>query len=158
MTRDARWPVRHSEVKKLKLHKKEIARRQIDTAIDLFLEGKDYLSVVTLAGAGEEIIGNLLKRAKRKNMGGHLLDLDKRISGGRDFKVMNQEINGFRNALKHANEPTEDLMEVAQDQEHAIAMLSRSLTNYSALEGSLSPKMEQFYVWLQQNRADLFTP
>jgi hypothetical protein len=142
----------------LKLHKKEIARRQIDTAIDLFLEGKDYLSMVTLAGAGEEIIGNLLKRARRKNMLGHLLDLDKRISGGREFTVVNQEINGFRNALKHANDPTEDLVEVVQDQEHAIAMLSRALTNYWALEGSLSPKMEQFYVWLQQNRAELLTP
>jgi len=142
----------------LKLHKKEIARRQIDSAIDLFLEGKDYLSVVTLAGVGEEIVGNLLKRAKRKNMLGYLLDLDKRISAGREFTLVNQEINGFRNALKHANDPTEDLMEVSQDQEHAIAMLSRALTNYCSLEGGLTPKMEQFYVWLQQNRTDLFTP
>ena len=142
----------------MKLHKKEIARRQIDSAIDLFLEGKDYLSVVTLAGVGEEIVGNLLKRAKRKNMLGYLLDLDKRISAGREFTLVNQEINGFRNALKHANDPTEDLMEVSQDQEHAIAMLSRALTNYCSLEGGLTPKMEQFYVWLQQNRTDLFTP
>ena len=142
----------------MKLHKKEIARRQIDAAIDLFLEGKNYLAAVTLAGAGEEIIGNLLKRAQRKNMVGHLLDLDKRISGGRDFTVVNQEINGFRNALKHANDPTEDLMEVVQEQELAIAMLSRALTNYCALEGGLSPKMEQFYDWLQQNRMDLLNP
>jgi len=142
----------------LKLHKKEIAGRQIDTAVDLFLEGKDYLSVITLAGAGEEIIGNLLKRGKRKNVVNHLLDLDKRISQGRDFIVVNQEINGFRNALKHATDPSEDLMEVIQDQEHAIAMLSRALSNYYALEGGLSPNMERFYTWLQQNRMDLFNP
>lgn len=142
----------------MKLHKKEIARRQIDTAIDLFLEGKDYLSVVTLAGAGEEIIGKLLKRARRRNMLDHLLDLDKRISRGREFTVVNQEINGFRNALKHATDPAEDLVDVAQDKEHAIAMLSRALTNYSALDASLSFKMEQFYAWLQNNRMDLFNP
>ncbi len=138
----------------MKLHKKEIARRQIDTAIDLFLQGKDYLSVVTLAGAGEEVIGNLLIRAKQKNILSHL----KRLLEGREFKVANQEINGFRNALKHANNPGEDLIDVAQDQEHAIAMLSRALANYSALERGLSPKMEQFYIWLQQNRKDLFNP
>jgi hypothetical protein len=142
----------------LKLHKKEIARRQIDTAIDLFLEGRDCLSVVTLAGAGEEIIGSLLRRAKCKNMISHILDLDKRLSGGRGFGVVNQEINGFRNTLKHANNPAEDLIEVAQDQEHAIAMLARALNNYHASEGRLSQKMEQFFVWLQHNRRDLFTP
>ena len=141
----------------MKLHKTEVARRQIDTAIDLFSIGKDHLSVVTLAGAAEEIVGELLRRAGRKNMLNHLLELDKRISGGRDFEVVNQEINSFRNALKHAKKPAEDLMEVVQDEEHAIAMLSRALANYSALEGKLSPKMEQFYVWLQQNRMDLFS-
>lgn len=141
----------------MKLHKTEVARRQIDTAIDLFLNGKDYLSVVTLAEAGEEILGSLLSRAGKKSMIAHLIDLDKKLSsGGRQFKIINQEINGFRNSLKHANDRTEDIIDVAEDQEHAIAMLARALTNYNELEGKLSVRMEQFYVWLRQNRSELF--
>ena len=84
----------------MKLHKTEVASRQIDTAIDLFLDGKDYLSVVTLAGASEEIVGSLIARAGKKSMIYHLIDLDKKLSrGGRQFKIVNQEINGFRNSL-----------------------------------------------------------
>jgi len=92
----------------MKLHKKEIAKRQIDTSIELFLTGKDYISVVTLAGAGEEILGKLLIRHSKKNMVDYLKELDKSISGGREFKIVNREINGFRNSLKHANDEIED--------------------------------------------------
>ncbi|OGW55625.1 MAG: hypothetical protein A2Y81_00360 [Nitrospirae bacterium RBG_13_43_8] len=141
----------------MNLHKREVARSQIDTAIDLFLDGKDYLSVITLAGAGEEILGSLIARAGKKRMIDHLIDLDKKLSkGGRQFKIINQEINGFRNSLKHADDPTEDIVDVVEDQEHAIAMLARALTNYHELEGKLSVKMEQFYTWLKQNRSELF--
>ena len=141
----------------MKLHKREVARRQIDTAIDLFLDGKDYLSVVTLAGAGEEILGSLITRAGKKRIIDHLIDLDKKLSkGGRRFKIVNQEINGFRNSLKHADDPTEDIVDVVEDQEHAIAMLARALTNFYELEGKLSVRMEQFYIWLKQNRSELF--
>jgi len=141
----------------MKLHKTEVARRQIDTAIYLFLDGKDYLSVVTLAGAGEEILGKLLARAGKKNMIDHLIDLDKKLSKkGRHYNIVNQEINGFRNSLKHANDPTEDIIDVAEDQEHAIAMLARAVTNYHELKGKLSLRMEQFYIWLKQNRSELF--
>jgi hypothetical protein len=140
----------------MKLHKIEVARQQIDTAIELFFGGKDYLSVVTLAAAGEEIIGNLLKRAQKKNMISHLIDLDRELSEGRSFEKVNQEINGFKNSLKHANQSAEDPIDVAESQEHALAMLSRALTNYHLHEGKLTPKMEEFYVWLQEKRPELF--
>jgi len=142
----------------MKLHKKEIAKRQIDTAIDLFLAGNDYLSVVTLSGAGEEILGKLLSRHSKKNMVDNLKELDKSLSGGREFKIVNQEINDFRNSLKHANDEAEDEIDVTEAQEHAIAMLARSLNNYYLFEGRLSSKMEQFLQWLLNNRPYLFKP
>jgi hypothetical protein len=140
----------------MKLHKKEIAKRQIDTAIELFLEGKDYLSVVTLAGAGEEILGKLLVRHSKKNMIDYLKELDRQLSGGREFKIVNQEINGFRNSLKHANDEADDEISIAEGHEHAIAILSRAITNYALFEGRLSSTMDQFLKWLRNNRPDLF--
>jgi seryl-tRNA synthetase len=139
------------------MHKVEVARRQIDSAIDLFLEDKDYLSVITLAGAGEEIIGNLLSRDQKKNMIDHLIALDKELTnGGRAFKEVNREINSFKNSLKHANQPAEDLLDVAESKDHAIAMLSRAMTNYGLLKGELTSKMEEFHIWLQKYRPELF--
>jgi hypothetical protein len=142
----------------MKLHKKEIAKRQIDTAIELFLAGKDYLSVVTLAGSGEEILGQLLVRHSKKNTVDYLKELDRRLSGGREFKIVNQEINGFRNSLKHANDEEEDEISVAEGQEHAIAMLARAINNYALFEERVSKKMAQFLQWLRDNRSDLFEP
>jgi hypothetical protein len=44
------------------LTKLEVAVHQLDVAIRLFLSG-DYLASLTLAGAAEEILGSLCKRA-----------------------------------------------------------------------------------------------
>ena len=38
----------------------EIATRQIDTACRIFISGEDFVSALTLAGAGEEVLGKVL--------------------------------------------------------------------------------------------------
>jgi hypothetical protein len=130
----------------LKIHKIEIAKRQIDVAIDLLRTDGDYLAIITLAGAAEEILGVLLKRQNKLAMVDHLKELDGKLSGGRPYKVFNDEINGIRNALKHAKFPDEDEIEV----EHcdAVAMLSRAVANYILLGGAESPKIIWFYEYL----------
>jgi hypothetical protein len=45
------------------LSSEEVALRQLEQAISLFLDERDFVSALTLAGAAEEILGNLLKRA-----------------------------------------------------------------------------------------------
>ena len=132
----------------MRLHKKEIAKRQIETALELFFEQKDFLSVITLAGASEEILGSLLRRVGKRSMMDHLVDLDKHMSGvGRDSKVVNEEVNGIRNSLKHANNPAEDELEV--DPEHAVAMLARAVANYTSLESDVTPAMYRLYEHLR---------
>ena len=37
-----------------------LAKGQLDTALDLFLDQKNYSSAITLAGAAEEIFGHAL--------------------------------------------------------------------------------------------------
>ncbi len=101
------------------------------------------MAVVTLASAAEEIFGNLLRRSDRLAMIDKIIDLDRRITGGRDFKVVNEEANGLRNALKHAKEPTDDEIEVSEHAPHA--MLARALVNYTLWGGELSAAMRQAY-------------
>jgi len=138
----------------MRLSKREIAERQIELALELFFDNKDSLGVITLAGAGEEILGKLLKRDGKKAMVDHICSLDKKLTGnGRDVKVVNQEINGIRNALKHANDPNEDEIEI--DSGHAEAMLARAVVNYTLFFEEATPLMLKFYEYLQMVYPDV---
>jgi len=78
----------------------------------------------------------------------HLVDLDKRLTGtGRGCKVVNEEVNGIRNNLKHANNADEDELDV--DPDHAVAMLARAIANYSSLDADIAPLMRRFYQHLK---------
>ena len=45
----------------------EIARLQLQTAVELFLSETNYISAITLAGAAEEIFGKMTKPIGKKN-------------------------------------------------------------------------------------------
>lgn len=139
----------------MRLHKIEIARRQIEVATNLYFSGGDFLAVVTLAGAAEEILGSLIKRKDEAAMIDHLMEVDKRLTGGRSRLIVNQEINGIRNALKHANNLNEDEIEIEEAGE-AIAMLSRAVVNYVLLnDGQATPSMVRVYEHLQTLHPDI---
>jgi hypothetical protein len=125
----------------IKIHKIEVARRQLETAINLFFTNGDVFAIITLAGAAEEIFGVFLKREDMCNMYYHLEELSKRKFGERDSKIVNNEINGIRNNLKHANDPTEDMVELLEEYD-ALGMLMRAIVNYSRLNnGDTTPDM-----------------
>lgn len=46
-----------------KYHKTEIAAQQLETAVKLFLNGKDLSSVITLASAAGSILSQLARNA-----------------------------------------------------------------------------------------------
>lgn len=128
--------------------KKCIALAQLETAVRLFLEEQDYFSVITLAGAAEEILGKLATRAGRDSsvtslkqaaLAIHLHLFDE---PGNEQEIADRA-NRARNALKHLDargNPTITL----DAREEAIDMLNRAIDNYWLLETSLTPVMEQF--------------
>lgn len=128
----------------MRLSKKEIARRQLEVAIDLWFTHGDVLAIITLAGAAEEILGKLVERHGQDSVMKHLIRLDIELTGGREFQVINEEVNGIRNALKHANNPLEEDVDVSP--EGAIAMLARALANYTLISnGELSEGMTRLH-------------
>jgi len=127
----------------MQVSKLDIAKRQLETAIDLHFTGGDYLAVITLAGAAEEILGKLLQRQGDRAMIDDLVELDRELTGGRPFEEIRKEANGARNSLKHANDPSED--QVTIDPGEAIAMLARAIVNYAWLTKSATPSMLRLY-------------
>jgi len=134
------------------LSKLVIAQRQLEVAARLYVDGADYLAVVTLAGAAEEILGSLLRRTGQEAMIDRIVEMDRELTGGRPFSVVNAEVNRARNALKHAREADEDT--VAIEPGEATAMLGRALVNYNRLAGQLSPAMLLVYQKLAAEVSD----
>lgn len=129
-------------------NRKHMALVQLETALTLYFEGKDYYSVISLAGAADEIFGQLLKAKGIDNslegMKKSAVAIHKQLTGESiDGSAIAQRANLARNSLKHweAGQPlivNFDAREEAQD------MLNRAVDNYWALEYQLTPAMEQF--------------
>ena len=135
----------------MKLHKTEIARHQIDTAIDLFLEDRDFISALTLAGAGEEVTGKLIERAGGKNMLQKLHAWYEETTGEEiKFGEFAKNTNFTRNTLKHANNAEEDELELQRWE--TVQMRMRAMTNYKELVGEPSEKMKVMAGWIAKNK------
>jgi hypothetical protein len=135
----------------VRIHQIEIARTQVETAIDLFLSGKDFLAALTLAGAAEDILGKLVQREGKKNMLENLHGWYQETTGEKiGFGEFAKKANFTRNTLKHANAENEDEIEVFRWE--AVQMIMRALFNYKQLVGNPTEKMLVFNAWLQKNK------
>ncbi len=127
--------------------RKDLALSQLETALRLFEEGEQLASVITLAGAADEIFGKYLTASGRESS---LQSLVKAVSAihmrlyGEPTapRHIADRANHARNNLKHYDEDADivklDLAEEARD------MLNRAVDNYWSLEEKLTPAMEAF--------------
>jgi len=128
--------------------KHSIALSQVETALRLYDEGQDLFSVITLAGAAEEIFGRLLEERGDDNS---LDSLTKGASAihralfGEDAgaSVFARRANRAKNALKH-HDPSQPRAVTLNLREEATDILDRAITNYWRLENSLTPAMASF--------------
>jgi hypothetical protein len=133
----------------------EIAQRQLDTAIRLFLEGKDLFSVVTLAGAADEILGKALEHRGLTSALTNMSEIEARVSAAFDdssstAREIRDRANYARNHLKHHDDPDAATVTVDIRQE-AIDMLSRAFDNATMLDGPWSPEMYQYNEWFLEH-------
>ena len=129
--------------------RRNMALAQLDRAIALYFENADFYSVITLAGAADEIFGQILKAKGREP---HLESIKtavveiSRLGFGRVIEPSKvaERANFARNALKHWSEG-QPLIVDFDAAEEAKDMLERAISNYWALESRLSPNMERFH-------------
>ena len=122
------------------LTKLEVATRQLDVAIRLFLEG-DYLSSLTLAGAAEEILGRLSEKAGLpvavdQIAKFHWDDMDASLQESERKRILLRVLNGPRNSAKHANDPEEAEFDV--DPDFSLQMIMRAMPMARSLGSPLS--------------------
>ncbi|QWV94917.1 hypothetical protein KP004_06985 [Geomonas oryzisoli] len=116
-----------------KHHKQDIAARQLETALLLYFAQKDLFSVITLAGAAEEILGELLRLREpleRQNPFRSVLELLRPAKARAREEV----------AAAHETD-----LYVHMDVRHeAEFLLGRAIDDYFALTGELSGNMRKF--------------
>ena len=130
-------------------YRSELALAQLETALQLYFENGDRGSIVTLAGAADEVFGKYLERAGRessfKSLVAAVTAIQAHLFGKplepEEVKAIADRANAARNSLKHIgdNEIVKfDLEAEARD------MLNRAIDNYWSLEQKLTPAMERF--------------
>lgn len=128
------------------LTKFEAAERQLIHAIELYLEGIHLISAITLAGAAEEILGELVKLSGKENA----LELKVKVLCGMYEHVFNEPAkpksffkirNKARNELKHIM--TGDSLNIDLEEE-AAKLIDRAITNYKKLKSGPLPLFWQF--------------
>jgi hypothetical protein len=130
-------------------YRTDLALAQLETALKLYFENGDRGSIVTLAGAADEVFGKYLERGGRKSSFNTLVAavtaIRERIFGEtlspEEVKGIADRANSARNSLKHIGEA--DIVKFDLEAE-ARDMLFRAIDNYWSLEQKLSPTMERF--------------
>ena len=129
-----------------RLTKADIALSQLNLAISLYLEDRELVSAVTLAGAADEILGTLCEKAGVRSALNRNADsaralykhLWKKDPGSKPFKILRSKT---RNELKHLISGAPIEIDLAAE---AGRLLAHAVENYCALFKSETPKMRDF--------------
>lgn len=131
-----------------KLSKLDAARRQLHTAIRLFLSNEDVVSAHTLACASHAILRTLL----RPTGGGSILKDNPYVPAEYNAQVA-QALNRPANFLKHADRDPDDVLTFYP---FLCAMwVFDCCIMYRALTGKLSRSCVAFCMWFSLERPDL---
>lgn len=131
----------------------ELAEKQLETAIGLFVSGGDKFSAITLAGAADVILCRIVLNARQENFtdsmiresGEDCLSKETRASHGRQI---NDTL--FINDLKHMDEG-EDGYIVLDVSECALGAILKALANYVTIAGREKHFVNAFLAWVRLN-------
>jgi hypothetical protein len=140
----------------MKTHSKlDIATAQLRSAVMLFCSGRDRFSAITLAGAADVILSQLLLNDGKENFSDHLMREDAAKTGVMPTRAAHgREVNDMLsiNAFKHMDPGDDDHIE-ADVLIDSAAAVSKAVANYVGLVGHDADFVRIFKLW-----AKTFTP
>lgn len=127
----------------------QLAAKQLETAIILFLTEQDRLSAITLSGAADVIFCELVNREGKKN---YTDILTSKEGGERRREDVGKEINNLLciNQLKHFDEGDEEYIRLDVN-ECAVGAILKALVNYNMLDGKDDNLILAFRYWVKMN-------
>jgi hypothetical protein len=131
--------------------KLDAARRQIETAVLLYFNKRDALSIHTLAAAAQGILTVLIERA------GKTTPLQDSIAAAVPAELkdrVHQALRGPQNFLKHADRDPDGELQFSPELTEAI--LFDAVAAYSRLTGERSPVLEAFVLSYAADHPDFF--
>lgn len=132
----------------------DLAKEQLGMALTLFLDHLSYASVITLAGAAEEIFGKELSRQGKEPIlewkFNHMKVFHELLHGKElQRKSFFAEENNIRNSLKHFGENESPTL-TADLENAACWMLVRSIENARRLDIEIE-RFSEFDNWLYEH-------
>lgn len=138
----------------MKSHSKfDIATKQLESAIGLFVSDRDKFSAITLAGAADTIFNQFLLDQGKENFTDHSRKMEAEKTGvlhtlGEHGKEINDTLR--INALKHLDRNEDEYVEMDLD-ECALAAISKAVANYVGLDGREADFIQAFLCWVKIN-------
>ncbi len=117
------------------LSKLELAQRQLETAIGLFVSRRDRVSAITLAGAADGILHGLVLKAGKQPFADYAMGVREALSGETPAKAkfakhINDKLN--INDLKHMDEGDADAVTLDPDI-LALGAILKAIANHHTL-------------------------
>ncbi len=137
----------------MKVHKSEIVRNQLETAVRLFLNGRDRSSVITLAGAATGILDTLVRNAGHEPFVDYARRVHRELVGHTPkrqsyFHHISKKIGVIVHRHMSKNDPEIvelDLEKMASD------ALARALADYIKINGQDEPFVKAYFQWAWNN-------
>jgi hypothetical protein len=129
------------------ISKLEAARRQLDTAIKLYFDNEDSLSVHTLAYASFRLLFDLYPNFSGD---GYAAKIDEMIQS-----IGWTQFNATANFLKHADRDADQLLD-NHDAEHVEGTIGFACCLYRRITGDFTPLMRGFDCWTEALHPEAF--
>lgn len=128
----------------------DLAENQLRTAIMLFLTGQDLVSAITLAGASDVLLCQLIKDQGKENFTDHILKHENNPK--KTIQEIGKEVNDMFciNALKHMDS-IDDNDVTMNLHENAVGAILKALPNYIELKGADQDFVKGFIFWIRSN-------
>jgi hypothetical protein len=132
--------------------KSKLALIQLEKAMEVFFEEKDYISAITLAGASEEITRCMLEREGKATAVDDLKEwLENNHPGSDVHESFYKKANKTRNSLKHFTDASE--ANVFVDEAETIYWLTRAVINYDRAHVIQTKPIIKYISWLKERNA-----